>query len=195
VGFIQHITFQQLRGQYMGQASPLVSSAEGITALDVSPDQDERPLYDPSAKAVFTDATPASSVKTISSADAPTLGVAVTYEKATTQAVKDAITNKTFDQTFHALQQITAADRFSLDIVASTKEEEPNPSYWGEYGVNWTFNGSGTVGPPDHFVWTPAAAAGVTGPSSWVMLGLTPENISGTLGNDILNTATFNPPM
>jgi len=194
VGFIQHITFQQLRGQYMGQASPLVSSAEGITALDVSPDQDERPLYDPSAKAVFTDATPASSVKTISSADAPTLGVAVTYEKATTQAVKDAITNKTFDQTFHALQQITAADRFSLDIVASTKEEEPNPSYWGEYGVNWTFIGSGTVGPPDHFVWTPAAAAGVTGPSSWVMLGLTAENISGTLGNDILNTATFNPP-
>src|SRR5262249_2982481 len=153
-GFIQHITIEQFRGRYLlrnaGDPSQLLADLEGKTYLDMGPDEPRGTTYtggpwaDRSSAAMFKDATPGNSVKTITSFDRPNFGPPVTFEQASGVPIGAAIENGTFNTEFRRLDRIGLIWQFTLDVAAATVDTSngANDNYWGEARALWTFNGT-----------------------------------------------------
>jgi hypothetical protein len=217
VGFVQHITIQAWNAQY-NQSAPrapthLVSNLQGQTFLDMLPDGSDsasltstyngRPWYSRQPSATFFNATAAHPTQMIKGSDQPGMWAPLTIDQSSWEAVTAAANTMLPDGTllynapkFPRLNQISLIANFTLDVAASTTDTSngANNSYWAEDRVNWTFNGTGTVGPlnprTNNILWV-GDGAGIPDASWSVLAAPTLENTSGDIFNNQALRTTF----
>ena len=201
IGFIQHAKWNTYSGFY-GGTTYLVSPLEGGPYyLDIAKEPGgtaaQPPWYSVNTGAndyppTFFDANQDVSSGTIASFDTPAYGPPL-----------DCILDKdapggwktTWSKTPAPpyVQRINLVLQFQLDVAAETTDTSNNANqlYWGEAGVNWTFNGSGTIN--TYLDWT-GVGAGVTaaGGFAWTQFPtLMPEDTSGLTANTVGNRYLF----